>query len=65
MICTMNKFERVKTKNIFIPLLTLLKNHGFNVKIHVLCSGSLGKVTKDCTESVQKLNENRATSKLY
>jgi len=47
----------------YVPLVNILENLGFNVKMYVLCFGSLGNVTKECSKTVRKLYKIRSKAK--
>ena len=44
-------------------LLNVLENLGFKVKMHVLCFGSLGNISKKCSKMVQKIYKNHEKAK--
>ena len=47
----------------YLNLLNVLENLGFKVKMHVLCFGSLGNVTKNCCKVVRKIYKNHEKAK--
>ena len=64
-ICYDLYFEqaRISKKEKYIPLVNALESLGYFVKMYVLCFGSLGNVTKECSKIVHKLCKNRSKAK--
>ena len=64
-ICYDLYFEqaRISKNEKYIPLVNALESLGYSVKMYVLCFGSLGNVTKECSKIVHKLCKNRSKAK--